>query len=611
MTTEPNELPPEAPPEVQPEQNQAKTLEIESWRFVLIAVVFTVLALLVMSRLATYQLWGSDKSVWLDYLPDVYVPRGTIVDRDGELLAIDRFFVDISATPSQLDAEGRRAAAQQLAALAGLDPTKVQADLAAAADGEYALLAKELDLAVGQRIEALQQQLEDEGVLDPIHSIHVHYVPSRYYPQGELACHIVGMVGIDNLDEAKRKGYYGTEGYYNSFLWRDGAELPGRSFQELSTLPPDTTRFLPSVAGNDIVLTIDRTLQWIIEDELAKAIEKYRAQSGSIIVMEPETGAILAMANAPDFDPNNYAEEDPLNFANASVSAQYEPGSIFKIITMGAALDAGLIEPSTIFTDTGSISLGQRLFLNSNRTAVGRVTVSEALARSLNVVTVQIAAELGEETFYRYIQRFGFGSPTEVDLSGEVSGAVKWPNTLDWSLSDLGANSFGQGLAVTPLQMVSAAASIANGGKLMRPYIVQARIQDDKLLYTEPTMKHRVISEAAAHDLTEMMVNVVETGAPAARVEGYRIAGKTGTAQIPTLDGYTEDETIVSFVGFAPADDPQFVMLIKLDRPDPDISPWASYTAAPAFAQTAERLLKQMNVPPDGVRLASIAPETE
>ena len=412
------------------------------------------------------------------------------------------------------------------------------------------------------------------------------------------------MVGIDSLDEAKRKGYYGTEGYYNSFLWEKGAELPGRSFQEISNLPPDTRQFLPSVSGNDIVLTIDRTIQWIIEDELDQAIEKYGAQSGTIIVMEPETGAILGMANAPDFDPNRYSEEDPLTFANASVSAQYEPGSIFKIITMGAALDEGLIEPTMIFTDTGSISMGQRLFLNSNRTAVGRVTVSEALARSLNVVTVQIAALLGEETFYRYIQRFGFGSPTEVDLSGEVAGAVKWPNTLDWSLSDLGANSFGQGLAVTPLQMVTAAASIANGGKLMRPYVVQARIQGDKLLYTEPTMKNRAISESAARDLTEMMVNSVDTGTPAARIEGYRVAGKTGTAQIPTQDGYTEDETIVSFVGFAPADDPQFVMLIKLDRPDPDISPWASYTAAPAFAQTALRLLKQMNVPPDEVRLA-------
>ena len=351
------------------------------------------------------------------------------------------------------------------------------------------------------------------------------------------------------------------------------------------------------MAGSDIVLTLDRTIQWIIEDELEKALEKYQAQSGTIIVMEPETGAILALANAPKFDPNKYADADASAFTNPAVSAQYEPGSIYKIITMGAALDVGLIKPTTIFTDTGVISLGERAFFNSDRTAIGRVSASEALARSLNVVSVQIAAELGEETFYRYIRRFGFGDQTEVDLSGEVSGAVKWPNTQDWSLSDLGANSFGQGLAVTPLQMVSAAGSIANGGKLMRPYIVQARTQGNKMLYTEPTVMHRTISESAAHDLTEMMVDVVETGTPLARVKGYRVAGKTGTAQIPTIDGYTEDETIVSFVGFAPADDPRFVMLVKLDRPDPDISPWATYTAAPVFAQIAARLLQHMNVP--------------
>ncbi len=605
MTTEPNELPPKAPPEVQPDPNQAKTLKIEFWRFVLIAAVFTLLALIVLSRLASYQFFGSADSVWVDYVPDVNVPRGTIVDRDGELLAIDRFLVDISVTPSQLNAKGRVQVANDLAAIAGLDPIEVQANLVTMADEEYTLLAKGLDLEVGRQIEGLKEALEAEDTIGPIHSVHVHYVPHRYYPQGDLACHVIGMVGTDILDEARRKGYYGTEGYYNSFLWRDGADLPGRSFQPVANLSPDVERFLPSLAGSDIVLTIDRTIQWIAEDELEKALDKYKAQSGTIIVMEPDTGAILAMANAPGFNPNNYAD-DASYFTNPAVSAQYEPGSIYKIITMGAALDSGLIEPTTIFTDTGLISLGERGFFNSDRRAYGRVTASEALARSLNVVTVQIAAELGAETFYRYIRRFGFGDPTEVDLSGEVSGAVKWPNTLDWSLSDLGANSFGQGLAVTPLQMVSAAASIANGGKLMRPYVVQARTQDDKMLYTEPTVVHSAISESAARDLTEMMVNVVETGAPAAKVEGYRIAGKTGTAQIPTKEGYTEDETIVSFVGFAPADDPQFVMLIKLDRPDPDISQWASYTAAPAFAQTAARLLDHMNVPSDEVRLASV-----
>jgi cell division protein FtsI/penicillin-binding protein 2 len=243
------------------------------------------------------------------------------------------------------------------------------------------------------------------------------------------------------------------------------------------------------------------------------------------------------------------------------------------------------------------------LIFNSNRVGYGPVSTTEALARSLNVVTAQIAVDLGSEQFYRYIERFGFGQLTEIDLAGEVSGLIKAPGNPLWSVSDLGTNSFGQGLAVTPLEMTNAVAAIANNGRLMRPYLVQARIEDDKVLFTQPTLVRSVMKPETAKTLTAMMVETVRTGNAAAGVAGYRIAGKSGTAQIPGEGGYLENATIVSFIGFAPADDPQVVILVKLDRPDPNISQWATHTAAPAFAQVARRLFDHLNIPPDEIRL--------
>jgi cell division protein FtsI/penicillin-binding protein 2 len=235
--------------------------------------------------------------------------------------------------------------------------------------------------------------------------------------------------------------------------------------------------------------------------------------------------------------------------------------------------------------------------------AWGAVDMTEALARSLNVITAQWSLLLGKDRFYQYVTRFGFGNVTEIDLAGEVYGLLKKPGWNGWSLSDLGTNSFGQGIAVTPLQMANAVAAIANDGKLMRPYVVAARIADGKVQVTQPTIIGEPIQASTAHTLTQVLVEVVNQGNSAARVAGYAIAGKSGTAQIPTKDGYTEDETIVTFVGYAPADDPRLVILVKLDRPDPTISMWANYTAAPIFAQVARRLFNYYKIPPDDIRL--------
>jgi cell division protein FtsI/penicillin-binding protein 2 len=232
--------------------------------------------------------------------------------------------------------------------------------------------------------------------------------------------------------------------------------------------------------------------------------------------------------------------------------------------------------------------------------------MTEALARSLNVITAQVADQVGRDDFYRYVRRFGFGDRTGIDLADEVPGLLKTPGSEDWSLSELGTNSFGQGLAVTPLQMVNATAAIANGGKLMRPYVVQARLDGEQVLYAQPEVLTQAIGPETARDLTEMMVETVDTGNSAARVPGYRIAGKSGTAQIPTLAGYLKDATIVTFVGFAPADAPEFVLLVKLDQPDPAISTWAAYTAAPVFSQVSRRLFDYLSIAPDEIRAQAL-----
>ena len=577
------------------------SLARHSGRMIFIAVCFFLLTCLILVRLLSHQLinWGATGFNNLIAKPPA--PRGVIVDRDGELLAVDHFTYQLLATPSLIaDEEDRTTIARLLQELTGVAGAKIQQLLFENAEASYLVLEKTLSVEAGQRLNDWRRQNPDEAeVLAPIY---LQPNPQRYYPQGALASQLLGFVNVD----VDRKAHYGVEEYYDLFLREDGVGLTERSNDTLEMLSYDVRRFVPSAVSKDLVLTIDRTIQWIIEEELREAVSFYRAESGTIIVMNPDTGAVYGLANWPTYDPNTYSDANINDFDNPAVSLQYEPGSIFKVITMAAALDTDVITPTMTFTDTGAITVGGRIILNSNRSAVGRISATGAFARSLNVVTAEIATMIGAEDFYRYLRRFGFGSATEIDLAKEVAGLIKTPKSADWSLSELGTNSFGQGLAVTPIQMISAVASIANGGRLMRPHVVETRIYDEKIQTLQPTVVRNTMTPKTAAELTEMMVQVVEVGNREARVPGYRIAGKSGTAQIPIKGGYSEDETIVSFVGFAPAENPAFVMLVKLDRPDPDISPWAAYTAAPTFSRVARRLLEHLDIPPDGTRTAVV-----
>lgn len=581
-----------------------------SWRLQLVIAIVVLLAGLLVLRLLDMQLrtwsgYAPDRSsASTRYTVDDTTPLGVIVDRDGVLLAGDRFVYRVTATPKLIPQEEWQGLSERLARVAGIPADQVWARLAANPKAEYVVLASDVPFHLGRALmdeknrEIAEADESQDISLLPLGDIYVHAQPRRFYPQASLASQVLGFLN------AERKPVLGLERYYNSFLPSSGVGLPKGPISPRTVLTEQQRTFLPAGSEKGLVLTIDRTIQWIIEEELRDGVQFYGAESGSVIVMDPKTGAVLGMANFPTFDPNHYETADPATFTNGAVSAQYEPGSIFKVITVAAAVDAGKVDGGTVFTDTGTIVIGGRTIQNSGRNAMGQLAVADALAQSNNVVTVQIAQTLGVEQFYDYVARFGFGADTNVDLTGEIPGLVKTPGTLTWSLSDLGTNSFGQGLAVTPIQMVSAVAAIANEGKRMRPYLVAARVYGDDVLLTQPTMSQQVISPETAEAMKEMMVHVIETGNQAARIPGYSAGGKSGTADIATAEGYVLNRTIASFVGFAPVDDPQFVMLVKLDKPDPEISRWASNSAGPLFSRISKRLLDHLNIPPDDVRLA-------
>jgi cell division protein FtsI/penicillin-binding protein 2 len=569
--------------------------------WLVVAVMLLILAAL-LAQLVRYQLFPTTLSEETGPAT-VEDSRGAIVDRNGMPLVVNRYFFQLTVTPAHIKTDKDRAElAQQLQDLIGLPYQQTLDTLTNSAASMWAVLADAITLDDARKIAAYQQELSETRTIFPLMYVEPTPMTKRYYPQAELTSHILGFV------MPGAGGVTGVEEYYNGFLLRDGAGLLGTKSIPVNSLAHDVLRFVPSSVGKDLVLTLDSSVQWIIREELIRGLQEYKAVSGTVIVMDPYTGEIYGMVSLPDYDPNRYElvpQESYNLFQNPAISAQYEPGSVYKIVTVAAAMDAGLITPNTVFHDGGSYTIGGRVIFNSDRGGHGDVTVTKALELSLNVVTAQIAEQLGEEQFYRYVRLFGFGEATNVDLSGEINGLIKTPSDPNWSPADLGTNSFGQGLACTPLQMVNATAVIANGGRLVQPYIVEARVAGGKAQLTEPVVTRQVIKPQTSHDMAATMAEIVTASNSLAGVDGYSVAGKSGTAQIPSAEGYVQEETIVSFVGFAPADDPRFVLLVKMDRPDPKVNVWAGQTAAPVFGRIAARLLDHFSVPPDDLRLAA------
>ncbi len=439
----------------------------------------------------------------------------------------------------------------------------------------------------------------ESNLVDTLKSLHLSGLgfekePKRYYPEASMAGQILGFVGSDG--NGNDKGYFGVEGYYDRELrGQNGRIAIERDVRGAPILIGDENRIEPE-HGRTLMTWIDRSIQRAAERRLTEGIEKYGAKEGSVTILDPKTGGILAMASFPSYDPAHFFSYDTILYRNPTVAASFEPGSTFKALVMSSALQEQVITPATTMEESGPVQIGEYAVNTWDNKYHGTITMTEVLQHSSNVGMVFVEKKLGKEKMLKYIHDFGFGEPTGVDLEEELSPQLRKDN--NWREIDLATASFGQGIAVTPLQMVRAVGALANDGWLMEPHIVK-EIADEKrrVVTIRPKKIRQVVGSATAKIMTEMMVSAVDNGeAKWAKPTGYRIAGKTGTAQIPVAGHYDEKKTIASFVGFAPADDPKFVMLVTLL--EPSSSQWGSETAAPLFFTIARDIFSYLGIPP-------------
>jgi stage V sporulation protein D (sporulation-specific penicillin-binding protein) len=460
-----------------------------------------------------------------------------------------------------------------------------------------ALLSKEND-----PYEPIQHKLTDEE-METIMSWEVEGLAFkeevwRFYPEQGIGGHIFGFWGFDGNT---RSGKYGIEGYFNKELSGRFGEIQSERDAWGNLIAIGNHSLREKVDGSDVVLTLDRAIQYKACQSLYAAVERFEAEGGSIVVLNPKTGGILAMCGAPDYSPDEYNKVESIGvYNNPALFNAYEPGSIFKPLTMAIALDTGKVEPGTTYEDTGSVYIRPHTIKNFEDAVFGKQTMTEVLEKSINTGVIYAMRQTTPKVFAQYVKDFGFGQFTGMKLDGESLGNI---TNLDKRGEIYAATaSFGQGISVTPVQMVAAMGSIANDGKLMQPYLVSQIINSDGAMETYyPTEVRQVISSKAATMLSGMMVSVVENGhGKAAKVKGYRLAGKTGTAQMAskTSRGYSSDVS-TSFIGFGPFADPKFVMLVRVDRPS-----WGktgAAVAAPVFADVAKFILQYYNVPHDAI----------
>jgi len=408
----------------------------------------------------------------------------------------------------------------------------------------------------------------------------------RDYPQGRLASHLIGFLSKEG------RGQYGLEGYYDDILQGKESVLKKEIYSDLEPEP-----------GADIFLSIDYNIQFTAQKLLESAKKDFDIEAGQIIVIDPNSGEILALADFPEFNPNNYFKIKDLNrFQNSAIQKLFEPGSVFKAITMAAALDQGKVAPSTTYTDSGQVRIGKNVIYNYGKKIFGKQTMTNVLEKSINTGAVFAERQVGDDVFLDYIDRFGFFEPTGVDLQGEIfsqNQELKKGYKINFATA-----AFGQGIEVTPIQLVRAFSAIANGGSLIRPYVVKKILKDGQVITTQPEKSsERIISEKTSSRLTAMLVSVVKNGpyTKRAKIPGYYIAGKTGTSQVSWSSlgikkrGYS-NKTWQSFIGFAPAFNPRFLILVKLDNPKTKSS---EYSAVPIFREIAKYIIDYYQIPPD------------
>jgi cell division protein FtsI (penicillin-binding protein 3) len=568
-------------------------------RLMLLALSISLWALVIGIRLVQLQVLGreffekqgtrqSERTINLD------PRRGPILDREGNPLAVSVDAQSLYAVPQDVDDAPGTAAA--LARALGLDAGERRELVAQLQkDRAFVWIKRKVDPGTAARVRDLQ--------LDGVGFLTEH---RRYYPQRELAAHVLGWVGLDN------NGMSGIE-----YAFED--QIRGRAAKVVvhtdARRRPVSHTERPSTEGDTVILTLDERIQHIAERELERSMQETRAAAGTVIVVEPFTGEILAMAGRPTFNPNRYAAFPSSRWRNRMVSDAFEPGSIFKIITAAAALQEHAVDPGEIL-DCGNGVVEIAGTVIHDHKEFDRLTFREAVAKSSDIGMIRVGQRVGRDNFDRYVRAFGFGEPTGVELPGESGGLLKPPSK--WSALTLPSMSFGQEVGVTALQMAMAGAAVANGGYLMKPLIVR-RIESadgDVVRENKPVVVRRVLEPDAVDTLVDMLRAVVREGTGhRAAVPGYVVAGKTGTAQKidPATGRYSMVDHVASFIGFVPASRPALLVLASLDTP----RGWPNQggdVGAPLFARVAEDSLRVLAVPPDDasrvLRAVALGPET-
>lgn len=509
-------------------------------------------------------------------LRDIELPprRGTIYDREGEPLAVSMAARTVFASPSQIP--DKHAAAQALAASLGGDETEYLEKLQRG--GGFVYIERKVDLGRAAALEKLE--LTGIGFLDDY---------SRVYPSGELASQVLGFVGLDDA------GLAGLESYYDDVLGGTPGVVLGERDPQGRPIPGGIQKAIDPVHGSDIVLTIDKDIQYEAQLEIAKAVKTWKAKSGSIIVMNPKNGEIYAMATAPGFNPNKFAKAKADRIRNRPITDAYEPGSTAKSLTAAAVIEQGLYTPSSTFRLPPTIRVADRTIKESHGRGAVKWSLTKIVTNSSNVGTVKLGLKLGEKGLYNAFSDFGLTEKTGVDFPGEAKGWL--PPVDQWSSSSIGNIPFGQGVSATPLQLARAMGGIANEGVLTTPHFLLDASEGDAVPLNLTTK--RAISAKTARSVTGMLEQAVTKGTgKAAAVDGYTVAGKTGTAQKAKEGGggYANGKYISSFIGYLPAEDPQVLISVILDEPRNAI--YGGTVAAPAFSKVAAFSVSHLKVPP-------------
>lgn len=580
----------------QRKEQAARPRRVESWRLWAMMIFFTAFALYNAKTVFSLQvLQGTDLAAKAEERirrKDTIDPRrGSIYDSQGLLLAGNTTAEDIYVDKSNIKTDEKlRTVTDLLAPVIGRNAGDLFTQLKEA-PSIYVKVASRVndDMAIAVR------DVISNNRKTLLFKISMEPRPLRQYPSETLAASVIGFTDYDN------QGHYGVEEFYNAKLAGEAGWIDAERDAEGRALVMQKPEMQPAVDGSDLVLTIDNAIQHLAERELDRSLKEFQAERGYVLVQDPNTGAILAMANWPTFNPNLFGKiEDYSLFKNPMVNDVREPGSTMKILTYASSMDAGAITPDTVCPCENSyiIKYGSRMN-NATGVAYTGQTMTLGLGRSDNVASMFAAERLGEQGFFEYVKNFGIGSRTGIDLAGEVAGLLWYPGDENYSPINLYTNSFGQGVATTPIQLVNAVSAVANGGTLMKPYVMK-EIRKDGLVVerTEPQEIRRVLKTETAKQISDMLAYGVENKLVArfSRVPGYHVSVKTGTAQIVENGVYISDGSFASAIGYAPSQDAKFTLLIGILNPR--TSQWGENTASLSWGRLAKELLLYMDAQP-------------